>query len=41
MIVLEHWEELDKKLNELDEGVYTRLWKENDVCLCEYWINKL
>ena len=41
MIVLEHWEELDQKLLELDEGVYTRLWKENDVCLTEYWINKL
>jgi hypothetical protein len=41
MVVLEQWEELDQKLYELDEGVYNRMWKENDVCLSEYWINKL
>jgi hypothetical protein len=41
MIVLEQWKELDQKLYELDEGVYNRIWKENNVCLSEYWINKL
>jgi len=41
MVVLERWEELDVRLNELDEGVYNRMWKENDACLSEYWINKL
>lgn len=41
MVVLEHWDELEQKLHELDEGVYNRLWKDNDVCLSEYWINKL
>lgn len=41
MVVLDNWDELEVKLNVLDEGVYTRMWKENDLCLSEYWINKL